>query len=221
MNKPFSKDEFKVTMRIGHCWLSNVCSKFHLTGEVLKSYNDEDRLYMWEEVRLYLLRDVENASLYRKIISYIMDHEQISDVKVIQSENGLIHLLVKVQKCQVYLMLERNVLNYSKEIATSNGNISLRVKAKKRSHVQKVMTKLIRKNEDIEILNIVKINKDEELTILQDRIVRMAWSLGYYDIPKKITIKEMSDILGIAPATLHEILKRAERKIINKYVKSI
>ncbi len=221
MNKPFSKDEFKVTMRIGHCWLSNVCSKFHLTGEVLKSYNDEDRLYMWEEVRLYLLRDVENTSIYRKIISYIMDHEQVSDVKVIQSENGLIHLLVKVQKCQVYLMLERNVLNYSKEIATSNGNISLRVKAKKRSHVQKVMTRLIRKNEDIEILNIVKINKDEELTILQDRIVRMAWSLGYYDIPKKITIKEMSDILGIAPATLHEILKRAERKIINKYVKSI
>ncbi len=221
MNKPSSKDEFKVMMRIGHCWLSRVCRKYNLIGEVLKSYNDDDRLYMWEEVRLYLLKNIDNEGLYNDIISYIKGHEHVNDVKIIQSENGLIHLLVKVQKCHVYLLLERNVLNYSKEIATSNGNISLRIKARKRSHIQKVMTRLTRRNKDIEVLDIVKIKKDEELTILQDRIVRMAWSLGYYDIPKKITIKEMSEILGIAPATLHEILKRAERKIINKYVRAL
>jgi len=207
-------------MRIEHCWVSRACRKYSLTAEILKSYNDEDRIYMWEEAKLYLMKNIDEKKVYEEIVNYIKENKHVDDVRTIQAENGLIHLLVKVRKCPVYLMLERNVLNFSKETATSNGDISLRIKAKKRSHIQKVVDKLARKNENIEILSIVKVKRDEELTILQDRVIRMAWSLGYYDIPKKITIKEMSDILGIAPATLHEILKRAERKIITKYVRN-
>jgi len=217
-----SRNLYKVSMKIEHCWLSKVCKEYSLIAEVLKMYNDDkDREYMWEEVILYLLKDFDNPEIYDKIISYIRVNEQIEDLRIINIGKGEIHILVRLRKCPVYQLLDRTVIYYTKETAASNGRLYIKIRARRRSQIEKVMNKIVKKNKDIEVLNITRIKGDEEPTILQDRVIRMAWLLGYYEIPKKITIKEMSDMLDITPATLHEILKRAERKIIGKYVKNI
>lgn len=217
-----SRDLFKVSMKIEHCWLTQVCKEYSLMAEVLKAYNDnKNKEYMWEEVILYLLKDFNTPKIYGKILLHIRRNQQIEDLRIIHIGKGQIHILVKLRKCSVYRLLERNVIHYTKEIAASNGCLSIRIKARKRSQIQKVINKLVRQNKDIELLSITRVKGDEEPTLLQDRVIRMAWSLGYYEIPKKITIKEMSDMLDITPATLHEILKRAERKIIGKYMKKL
>jgi predicted DNA binding protein len=55
------------------------------------------------------------------------------------------------------------------------------------------------------------------LTDNQEKIVKMAYQRGYYDFPKRIGVKELAKIFGISPATLSEILRRGQKKIIESY----
>ena len=43
--------------------------------------------------------------------------------------------------------------------------------------------------------------------------------MGYYDYPKRTTIREMAVILRVAPSTLTEILQRGERNIIERHLR--
>ncbi|HXY87476.1 MAG TPA: helix-turn-helix domain-containing protein [Candidatus Acidoferrales bacterium] len=52
------------------------------------------------------------------------------------------------------------------------------------------------------------------LTEKQRRAVMMAYTLGYYDVPKKITIAQLAERLGLAISTLDVHLRKAERRLM-------
>lgn len=56
------------------------------------------------------------------------------------------------------------------------------------------------------------------LTVKQMEAVVMAFSSGYYDIPRRIAVTEMSKRLGIKRVAMQERLRRAERTIITDFV---
>jgi predicted DNA binding protein len=57
----------------------------------------------------------------------------------------------------------------------------------------------------------------EDLTDRQREVVQLAYSRGYFDVPKQISLKELSDEVGVSPSSVDEILKRAEKKILSHY----
>ncbi len=57
------------------------------------------------------------------------------------------------------------------------------------------------------------------LTTRQEYVIRKAYELGYYNYPRDITAIDLSKQLDISPSTLSEILKRAEQKLIEFYLK--
>jgi predicted DNA binding protein len=78
----------------------------------------------------------------------------------------------------------------------------------------KVLIKRLRQEDvGVELLSIKKATSDFELTPKQDEAIRMAYSLGYFDIPKKITLEELADRSGVSKATLNLILRRGQKKI--------
>jgi len=56
------------------------------------------------------------------------------------------------------------------------------------------------------------------LTVKQMEAMIMAFSSGYYDIPRRITVTEMSERLGIKRVAMQERLRRAERTIMTDFV---
>ena len=56
------------------------------------------------------------------------------------------------------------------------------------------------------------------LTVRQEEVIEIACENGYFDIPKRTNLKELADHFDVCPATLCEILQRAERKVISEYV---
>jgi predicted DNA binding protein len=46
----------------------------------------------------------------------------------------------------------------------------------------------------------------------------MAFELGYFDIPSRITLDELASRVGCSKSTLNIILRRAERKIISDHL---
>ena len=53
------------------------------------------------------------------------------------------------------------------------------------------------------------------LTEKQRMPLTTAYALGYYDIPKKISLVQLAEQLDLSPSTINMQLKRAERRLLN------
>lgn len=59
---------------------------------------------------------------------------------------------------------------------------------------------------------------EQDLTEKQLEVVRVAYSMGYYETPRDCTLANLADVFGISKAAVHMRLRTAERKIISKYI---
>jgi predicted DNA binding protein len=55
------------------------------------------------------------------------------------------------------------------------------------------------------------------LTRKQERIFWLALKGGFFDYPRKISMREFSAKLGVSPATLSEIIRRGTRRLLEDY----
>lgn len=59
---------------------------------------------------------------------------------------------------------------------------------------------------------------ESTLTERQDTVITAASNAGYFDWPRKSTAEEVAEDLGMAPPTMHEHLREAERKLVEVYI---
>ena len=71
-----------------------------------------------------------------------------------------------------------------------------------------------------EIISIKRLSEMAELTDTESEVVRFAHEMGYFDIPKKINVRDLARRLGKSPSTINEIIQRGEKKILGMWVVS-
>lgn len=57
-----------------------------------------------------------------------------------------------------------------------------------------------------------------ELTPRQLEVLLFAYKKGYFDTPRKISLTEMAGIMGIRATSLRDIIRRALKKVVRKYL---
>lgn len=57
------------------------------------------------------------------------------------------------------------------------------------------------------------------LTEKQELAIIYAYFMGYYSFPRRISLKQLAESLGLSVSTLAELLRRAESKIIDAFVR--
>ncbi|MDJ0269185.1 MAG: helix-turn-helix domain-containing protein [Aigarchaeota archaeon] len=67
---------------------------------------------------------------------------------------------------------------------------------------------------DYQIEEAIKIEDSWCLTEKQEQVIRAALELGFYDIPRRVGLKELAKLFNISPRAVSEILRRAHRRII-------
>ena len=88
--------------------------------------------------------------------------------------------------------------------------------APKKSSLNNALNDL-KKLGSLKLLHIKKSTFDGfNLSEKQEKIIRLAIDLGYYEWPKKISAQEIAKRLKLSPATVLEHLRKAEFKIIKK-----
>ncbi|MFX1294068.1 MAG: helix-turn-helix domain-containing protein [Promethearchaeota archaeon] len=70
------------------------------------------------------------------------------------------------------------------------------------------------KNVQFKLKSITKYQKEVKLTKRQSEILDLALKLGYYEIPRKITLTKLAKKLNIAKSTLSGIIRRIDKKLI-------
>ncbi len=86
-----------------------------------------------------------------------------------------------------------------------------------REDVPMIMDRLSKSRAEYKVVEISAVSSVPGLTSRQERILKMAMDLGFYDFPRKLTNDELATKLGIKPSTLSEIVRRAEKKVVGKY----
>jgi len=67
------------------------------------------------------------------------------------------------------------------------------------------------------VSEISKLTATRALTSKQEKVLKTALDLGFYDYPKRASTEDLSNVMGVSTSTISEILRRAERKIITEY----
>jgi len=80
--------------------------------------------------------------------------------------------------------------------------------------LKELVERLVAEGCEVDIRRSRRPDMHRPLTDRQEEIIRMAMKAGYYDQPKRVTIKDLAKVAGIAPSTFQEILQRAEHKVM-------
>jgi predicted DNA binding protein len=60
----------------------------------------------------------------------------------------------------------------------------------------------------------------EELTDRQRAIVSRAWALGFYGVPRRISLTRLAKLTGQSPPALSKMLRRAEGRLVARFLAS-
>ena len=85
--------------------------------------------------------------------------------------------------------------------------------------VKSLMKELEQQGVVAEVIKIAQLEEEQELTARQENILQIALEKGYYEFPKKITLRQLAKALDISPATLTEILRRGQKRVLQEHFK--
>jgi len=86
--------------------------------------------------------------------------------------------------------------------------------ARRTSDLRQIMTNLGREGIQARIEDVSPLDQKATLTARQKEIMATAMARGYFDFPRKISLTGLSQLVGVKPSTLSEILRSAERRIM-------
>jgi len=91
---------------------------------------------------------------------------------------------------------------------------SWRFITRKSSDFRQVLARLSKEGIEAKIEDVAPLERKATLTGRQKEIVATAVAQGYFEFPRKISLTGLSELVGVKPSTLSEILRSAERRIM-------
>lgn len=152
------------------------------------------------------------------IVNKLKENPNILDVKVVRLDNGKVLVNVTGIFNEIYKILAdldafisaiKNLHDDWSELVLMVPNNKILKKILKRFHEVGIQMR---------VKSIIYVKNKTVLTSKQDNIIRIAYELGYYDFPRKISLTSLAKKLNLSSATLSEILRRGEYRIISSYV---
>ncbi len=85
---------------------------------------------------------------------------------------------------------------------------------RKTSDFRQILSKLSKEGIETRIEDVAPLEHKATLTGRQKEIMATAVAQGYFEFPRKISLTGLSELVGVKPSTLSEILRSAERRIM-------
>lgn len=119
--------------------------------------------------------------------------------------------------CSVCRPLEKNGCIVIEGYVSEDGYSSISFISPSEEITQKVFQGYLEDGIDFKVKYRKGFSMASGLTARQEQVVYLAFRLGYFDYPRKISLQELGRILGVKESTLSEILRRGLKNIVAKY----
>lgn len=153
-----------------------------------------------------------------RMIEEIKEHPDICKIDLFPYEDGRILGTVTTTRCVACRLLTGSDCFLVNATSRSGGWVEWDLVSSTEDALSSLIGKLEESGCAVQILKKAELNKSSLLTKRQEEIVRIAFEMGYYDQPRKKTLREISKIFGISHSTLSEIMQRGERKIVRQHL---
>lgn len=205
--------EAVLSLKIPKNWMSEVPEKHPVTIKVInrvpysdKGVKDLVEIAGPEEVMDEVLTDIRKNPL-------------VSKVETTMTDRGKIVGAVTTSRCDICRILtDSNVFLISAE-SRGGGKVDWTLIVSDKSELKAIFDHLKTKEVEAELIKLTKIDDKETLTERQDKITHVAFERGYFDYPKRISLRELARMFDVSPSTLSEILRKGQRKIVLDYFK--
>lgn len=152
------------------------------------------------------------------IVEAIRAFPQVVSVEVTERHKGRLLAIVEVRDCPACLSLVAAEVFLLSAHTNEDRRLEWKVAFSDRSDLDKLVHELQQKGSEVEVERVSNaIDDGLRLTDRQLKIVEVAFIRGYYDYPKRISIRELARIFSVSTATVSEILRRGQRKIIKEH----
>lgn len=141
------------------------------------------------------------------------------DVLRVEAEippKGRVLATLQVKDCQACHALAESECFLTDATAMEGGGLVWDIIAPDRSTVEDLMESLDG-GPQAELLSVRSVKMKGMLTYRQEEVISLAYTLGYFEFPKKISLTSLAKKLGVAKSTLSEILRTGEAKVLHAY----
>lgn len=125
---------------------------------------------------------------------------------------------VETNTCVVCRLVADSGCFLDSATSINDGTVQWNVLAPNAAALKSLHDKVTKLGCSVELKKVSVLRTSSELTRAQERVLQMAYNLGYFDIPKKVDLARLAKNLEISKATLDIMLRRAQRKIIANHV---
>jgi predicted DNA binding protein len=151
------------------------------------------------------------------IIKEIEDHADVCKIDISPLNNGSVLGSIVTNKCVACRALTGSDCFMTSASSLGDGSVEWKLITGGKGSLVHLIDNLEMNGCEVELKSTVNLSTQNILTKRQEEIIQAAFQKGYYNCPKRITIKELAEIFDISQSTLGEILQRGERKIISDH----
>ncbi len=124
---------------------------------------------------------------------------------------------VVIEKCAACIALKQSDCFMVSSRSRSGGWLEWAVAADNNSMVHDLVYLLEKNKCEVQLTRISGSSGASGLTLRQEEILQFAYSNGYYEYPRRISLRDLSRIFDISPSTMSEILRAGQRRIFSEY----
>jgi predicted DNA binding protein len=151
------------------------------------------------------------------VLDEIKNHPDVCRLDISPLTDGGVLGSVVTNKCMACKALSDSDCFLTSAKTIGDGRVQWNIITGTNNAYTKLLKKLDFYGCEVELKRKKRLSKKDILTTRQKEIISVAFEKGYYNYPKRTTIKKLANIFNISPSTLNEILQRGERKIISEY----
>lgn len=193
-------------------WIYNLAKEYQVRVLLIDTVQAEEGITK-DLVEINLREEDADA-----VIEFIKDFDHVVTVEITERHKGRLLAIVEVRDCPGCVSLATSDVFLLAAHTTEDKRIEWKVAFSNREDLDKLIWDLQSTGSDVELVRVSNaIDDGLRLTDRQLKIVEVAFKRGYYDYPKRISIRELARIFGVSTATVSEILRRGQRKIIKEH----
>lgn len=208
--------DVELKIKIPNSWVEEISRKFPAPIKFIKClpHGKEGGRGL---IEIESKSNIEIENMFKEIEK----HPNVCRVDFSKQRNGGFLGSITTKMCVICNALTGSDCFLESAVSDKLGFVNWKIITISNNSLQDILKKLEDSGCEVEIRKITKLSKKSLLTKRQEQILKVAFEKGYYEFPKKITIKELAIIFGVAQSTLQEILQRGERKVIFQHFNKI
>jgi predicted DNA binding protein len=200
-----------ISLTLPDNWITEVVRQYPSVVKLIDSKALES------EVRDLVQIEVENSEDLPKVIESIRNNPNIFDVDISAIDKGKALAMFSTNQCMVCRVLAGTECFLTRSTTTPDGRMQWTMLVTKNSAFKELIANLEKLNANPKLVKLTEIVDTDELTMRQEQITRMAFERGYFDFPRRIGLRELAKMFDISTSTLSEILRKGQRRIMQRY----